>query len=86
MPRNRSLSEVVLEAGKTQRDLYAMLKNNDPDRTPEERDSMWRCYEDRMRRGDKMAAIEEKWFYRVRKGRRYLGKGLLVGWRRRRKL
>lgn len=45
---------------------------------------MWRC-EDRIRR-DEVAAIGEKGFNRVRKERRNLGEGLLVGWRRGREL
>jgi hypothetical protein len=59
--RDHRPSEVVLKAGKKNRKLYAMLKNDDPDRTPEERDSMWRgCYEDSGRREDGLMAIEGK--------------------------
>jgi hypothetical protein len=80
--KNHKPSEVVLKAGKENRKLYAMLKNDDPDRTPEERDSMWRGgNEDRGRREDGLMAIVERCVDRFRKRRRNdLGKSSLLRW------
>ena len=49
MLQKHRLQDAVLKASKENRILYDMsFKNDEPNRTPEKRDSMWRCrYEER---------------------------------------
>jgi len=60
MLQKHRLRDAVLKASKENRILYDMsFKNDEPNRTPEKRDSMWECrYEERDGREDKSRAIK----------------------------
>jgi hypothetical protein len=73
----------VCEKSKT---LYAMsFKNEDPNRTPEKRDSMWGCVM-KTEIGDRGGRSATEEMNRSRKFGRYLSKSLLLRRGRRRKL